>query len=205
MDQSGVFVDARQKIMVEVTSEIVAGRCPACGSSGAWEEFISGDTVAINHDVGTSDLFSVREGFACDARFHISCCQFCKGKAYTVEVGLIGNPAISEKWADTYFWQNAFYDEAENPFMALVKSGLDDVLSLWKFWRIETAAGVLDRHFIGPFPARESLVGTHGAQSCSGANVWSEATALIDKVWPVLVVLNGSSLPGRFEVEPPPF
>ena len=199
MAQRGLFVEPR-KIFVEVMDLTEAAPCPCCGEVAPLQN-IDGDTVRINYDSSAARLFSVRDGFACHAVLNAYECAECGGESYEVMVSLIENPAISEDWANAYFWLNEVTPETQKTF-AVLAHGLEDAPPSWEIARMETAAGILDHAILGPFAAEESLSGPHGVANCAGGAVWSDASALIDKVWPVLVAVNRSPvLPVRFEIE----
>lgn len=191
-----------EKIIVDLTEGIAAGleNCPACDASPEFVECVDGDTVFVTHyDVDALDLHCLRGQFAFHAMLLAFDCESCGQTFNNVQVDLIPNPDITEAWANKYFWQNEIIEEPEKAYSVTLKKPDRPPLS-WTFTRTETAAGLLDRHFL-PL-AGHYAGGQNGLQSCSGDTIWMDAAFLVNRFWYDLTMINACALPGCYEYDP---
>jgi hypothetical protein len=154
-----------------------AKTCPACGIHGELVN-VDGDSVYAGEVEGATRIaegLAVSKGGYCfHTLYHLWVCQACKRECYTVELDIIARETVSHDWAYKYIWQNIQIDEPEIPFTVTVRKRVRRLPKRWLLLRIETAEGLLERHWFGPF--------------LSG-NAGSTAAVLAGRVWPILTGL----------------
>jgi hypothetical protein len=79
-------------------------------------------------------------------------CKSCGLSSYAVTLALIDNPDVGDEWSNKYFW-------SDRPKHGRTRVGtmcpgwkIRGFPKQWCVSRTETRAGVLERHFFGPFP-----------------------------------------------------
>jgi len=144
--------------------------------------------------VSSGGLFRLQGGFAFHSTVNTHVCKSCGQRVHTVEVGIIGNPDITEAWADKYFWLNKASEEPEIPYTITLREASSDLPSRWTLSRRETADGCFDRHYM-------ELSGEEYMELSEEVGIMGAAVALIDNAWPVLSGLAVSVLPCCFEFE----
>jgi len=99
---------------------------------------------------------------------------------------VIENSDVNEEWCDKCFWRNEVISDPTTHGTATLRRKIQGVPRQWRVERTETPAGLLERHFFGPFAAEENLEGPHGVSRCTGGDVWKNAATLLGRVWPAV-------------------
>jgi hypothetical protein len=165
-------------------------KCPGCRREKALS-VQDGDTIPMRNQIPGARviarglaLSSGRHCFSADLDLCI--CGECKAQSYLVKLEVVAAPEVSYEWADKYFCLNERITEASTFFTVAARPRTPGIPEFWLLERTETAAGVLDRHYFGPFVAAENLEGPNGVSCCTGGSVWEEAAALVGRVWPLV-------------------
>jgi hypothetical protein len=162
-------------------------KCPGCGRKKALS-VQDGDTIPMRNLIPETRLIAgglaLSNGGHCFyANLDLCVCGKCKAQSYLVNLEVVAAPEVSYEWANKYFWLNEEITEASTFFTVVARPRTPGIPKSWLLERTETAAGVLDRHYFGPFVASENLEGPNGVSCCTGGSVWEEAAALVGRVW----------------------
>jgi hypothetical protein len=107
-------------------------------------------------------------------------CEACGLSSYAVTLALIANPDIGDKRSAEYFWSDK--PKHGRTTVATMKPGwkVRGLPKQWRVSRIETPAGVIERHFFGPFPG----VNERGVWALNGSTrgPWKHAAWILCRV-----------------------
>lgn len=156
-------------------------RCPHCHTDASTCYAIDGDSV----DIGIDDATVIANGLACswlDHSYHAVLdayvCPSCSREFASLKLSLIRNPAVSEAWANAYFWLNEVTPEIPAHFIVNRDCG-DGVSLRWRMDATQTPEGLLTEHYLGPVtPGGISLFGENGVSRCGRSKTWSFAAAM---------------------------
>jgi hypothetical protein len=164
-------------------------KCPRCGGENGLSLY-DGDTIPLHEAM--PDARDVADGLALaqDGHCFYAClnacvCRACGAGCYIVDLQVVKADEVSQDWADTHFWLNGPGVKPHFHFTATCRgAGLPQ---RWTGEWTKTDAGDLEHYRFGPFIPPTPLEGSNGVANCAGGTVWTEAAALIARVWPLIV------------------
>lgn len=161
--------------------------CPMCGNRDA-VRYLDGDTINVSETIPAEGmgLCLKTANYSLFTTLHLGRCESCGSTCYLVELDAIANPNVNDDWCDKYFWRNEEIFEVAKAAAARPRLTIENVPDEWAVELTDTAAGVLQRHYFGPFVGGEELLGPYGVARCEGGDIWENAAQLLGRIWPLI-------------------